>query len=1340
MPIPSPSCRRMSLSTCLAALTALLSLSSAAGQSPGASEGGTPFVSSGAGTTHVGTTPFRLWHSTRGYAQEESDTAFGGRWATDIGTGIFFVDGQFRMSNTSDFGMNVGGGFRWWHAGLLTGDPRIFGVSGWYDGDETNRKNYFNQGGVSFESLGEWIDLRLNANLPGEDVLLSDSSFVGDLAYVGNNLAQSTFNNADIGLSNVNFEAAVRIPGFNLWTYGGGYQLDGEGFSETGYKAGFRGYAYNDLLLDLGVSDDDTFGTLTTFQVVWTPGRTSPGVSHNLHRIGDRMREQVFRPSYVATVQRAVTTSVTTATSASGAAIEIVHVDSTAAGPGDGTFENPLSSLNSVQANSSAGAIVLVHSGTSYSGQSVQLQSGQRLLGEGGGVTHTVATSNFGTIALPATASGSLADAIPLIAGAPTAAIQAGAGIADPTAQVEANNFRITGGGSGVLSTAAGTGTLRLANLDIESTGGSGVEIVNSNWNHVVTGTTIADAGNVAGEAAVRVSGGDADLNFTGRITQGAAASGAAAVLVQNGHTGTLTFTEQQADEGLIDAQNGTGLQFDGADGVYTFNDNVKLRGGDAGIDLVNDSDGTVTLADAEITDPTGTAVNVDGGDASMTFTGKVTQSNNASAMAVANGHNGTIVFNEKSSGAGVFAVSNGNGLQFNQADGAYTFNHAVVLAGGDAAIDVVNSDGTFTVANGAITNPTGEALVIDGGDAIMTFTGKVTQNNNQTAVAVRGGHTGSLILAERTAGSGVVEARNGAGLVFNNADGDYAFNHQVLLDGTANGAATRLNVGNGSDGNITIANGEITSPTGVAVDVDGGGVDLTFTGRVVQANNFAAVEVTGGHSGNLTFNERTLNAGVVQATNGTGLQFNNADGVYAFNAGVSLAGGDAGIDIAGGSSGTFTFDADSEITNASGGGLRVDGSNASVVYSGDIVNNANQAVVISGNTGGSVTVTGSVTDTGAGILVQNNTGGSFRFSGLADLTTGANAAVRVLNNSAGNTRFDNLDITTTTGAGMQVADTNSVEVSGSNNRIVSGAATALSISDSTVGSLGVNFRSVSADGGTNGIALSNVSGGAVNIGVGASGSGDGGVVQNTSAAAVVASNVASLSLNNLRIENAAGDGVSLAHSNGTASVMTVSNNRVTGITGSGISLNATGSASYRLTANANNVDDTSLPGVALNFNGDATSNILLTNNLVTNSNNVEALELVATGASPKTVTVRLEDNTFNNNDATAFAADLRAEGNVNLNATVVSNNFSNANLTTGVPARVRADNAAANVRLNLDGNIATPANAANNGYRLEQVNGSFSLQNQATVQTRNTGTVNQSGTIVNDPGGIPTP
>ena len=61
-------------------------------------------------------------------------------------------------------------------------------------------------------------------------------------------------------------------------------------------------------------------------------------------------------------------------------------------------------------------------------------------------------------------------------------------------------------------------------------------------------------------------------------------------------------------------------------------------------------------------------------------------------------------------------------------------------------------------------------------------------------------------------------------------------------------------------------------------MQISGGSVTLNMNGNITQAANGAMVNVIGGHTGTLSF------TGTLNATNGTGLQFDNADGTYNFN------------------------------------------------------------------------------------------------------------------------------------------------------------------------------------------------------------------------------------------------------------------------------------------------------------------------------------------------------------------------------------------------------------------------------------------------------------------------
>src|SRR5205814_5096270 len=130
-----------------------------------------------------------------------------------------------------------------------------------------------------------------------------------------------------------------------------------------------------------------------------------------------------------------------------------------------------------------------------------------------------------------------------------------------------------------------------------------------------------------------------------------------------------------------------------------------------------------------------------------------------------------------------------------------------------------------------------------------------------------------------------------------------------------------------------------ITSPGIAAFTIDGAGTavtgNVTYNGNITQANNFAMVSISAHNTGTVTFQTGTLNA-----TNGTELQFDNADGTYNFSGTTTLNGGDAGIDILNGSGGTFSFSSNTSITNPTGTGFVANGSTSGVTYSGNITKN----------------------------------------------------------------------------------------------------------------------------------------------------------------------------------------------------------------------------------------------------------------------------------------------------------------------------------------------------------------------------------------------------------------
>jgi hypothetical protein len=936
----------------VAALTAVLACGSASAQSVADN---LPFESSASGRVYNGTTPLRLWHTTRGYGMEASQTAFGGRLAVDLADAIGFVDGQFRVSNESQFGMDIGGGFRWMAPSLLTGDTRVFGVTGWYDGQETNLNNYFNQLGVSFESLGEQIDFRMNVNIPLENEKSGDIMIdTGEVSYFQNFLTVGTLIPSDVALRIVDFEVAPRIFDLNAWVYGGGYQMDGNGVSDFGAKGGVRGYVTNDLAVDLGVQNDNVFGTNTVFQIIWTPGRTGAGPTSWIHTLADRMREQVYRNAYVATtqVERAGGANLT---NSAGDDIRVVHVDFTSTAPGNGTFENPYTSLDGVNgAGSQQGDIILVHSqdgANIYNGQSVTLKDEQRFLGEGNGFRHQVVTQQLGTVDLPETRPGAYDWTRATIQNAPGAAVTlAGAtSQSENFAGMEVSNFVFSGGTNAVVSGANGVATVNINNLeisdttgdaialaamtqtltnnttrsrfnvtiddvtfdnvgeddiqltsttaqttishatvisDIVSTNGNGIginlvqnqraaTISNFDWDggttglgalrifeagtqgtvtlnnpatgddnvitgglvgsayairlensaatHTVTGTKVQEMG---GDSIV-VNGGAANLNFTGEISQ---TTNAESVLsVDGGHTGTLTFVELTANNGVINATTGDGLQFSNADGNYIFTDKVTLTGVSQAINVNTGSAATLSFIEAEITDTTGTAITFNGGTASMTFTGHIEQSTAQTVLNVTNDHDGTLTFTEFTANAGVINATAGNGLQFDNANGAYIFNDKVTLAGADPVINVNASDdgATFTFTEVDIDYTGAGAAVTIGNSDLQAFTisGDIDVTAGGGRPVLINNNTGGSITFNTT-----IDSTQQGILVTGNTDTTIRFAGQTTLNTAGNNAVT---LSNNTNGGVRFDNIDITT-TG------------TGTGFVASATDNLTVQGTG--------------------------------------------------------------------------------------------------------------------------------------------------------------------------------------------------------------------------------------------------------------------------------------------------------------------------------------------------------------------------------------------------------------------------------------------------------------------------------------------------------------
>jgi hypothetical protein len=404
-------------------------------------------------------------------------------------------------------------------------------------------------------------------------------------------------------------------------------------------------------------------------------------------------------------------------------------------------------------------------------------------------------------------------------------------GAAAKTLNVAASGARTlnsTGAAALALDTVA-------ANVNLQSTSSSGgannVNLAN------VSGTLVLGTGTMTGATGTsfNIAGGTASVTYSGGITQ--ANAGQALVSVSGGHaTGTITF-----NTGTLSATNGTGLQFNDADGTYNFNGTTTLNGGDAGIDIIGGSGGSFTFGtNTSITSPTGTAFNVVGGTASVTYSGNVTQANGQALVSVSGGHaTGTITFNP-----GTLSATNGSGLQFDNADGTYNFNGTTTLNGGDAGIDIIGgSGGTFVFGTGATLTHTaaGTAFNLNGSNANVTYSGSISDNNGE-AVDIDNHDAGTV-----TFQTGSISATGTGIRVANSNGGTVNFNGQTTI---STGANTGVDLGTSNAGGTvnfnSTGNGlDITTTSGIGFLATGGGtVSVTGSGNTINSGAGTALNI----------------------------------------------------------------------------------------------------------------------------------------------------------------------------------------------------------------------------------------------------------------------------------------------------------------------------------------------------------------------------------------------------------------------------------------------------------------------------------------------------------------
>lgn len=631
-------------------------------------------------------------------------------------------------------------------------------------------------------------------------------------------------------------------------------------------------------------------------------------------------------------------------------------------------------------------------------------------------------------------------------------------------------------------------------------------------------------------------------------------------------------------------------------------------------------------------------------------------------------------------------AINNGTGNNPASADNIFLYTGAGNYTGGTTLLN-------------------NQRLIGQGASAsLVTITG-ITLAAGSTSLPTTGGTNPVIVNA---AGNGIAVGANNTirGLSVGNCSGngisgtgfatlsvsDAAINTNgqalSLSNGTLNGTFSTVSSSGGVNGillstvagSTAINGGTISGNSGANVSIAGGTTSLTYSGSITQANNAAMVSISGGHAtGTITFQTGTLSA-----TNGTGLQFDNADGIYNFNGIVTLNGGDAGIDVINGSSGNLSF-LNTAITNPSGTALLISGGNGTISHAGTLSkNNAGRLIDIQARNGGSVTVSGNLSATVSctGINVSTCTAGTVTFSGSGKtLNTPGITPLTLTNNSGTTIDFPNggLTINSSTATGFSATGgAAAVHVTGTGNTISSTTGTALNVANTTIGSGGLNFQSISSNGSSSGIILNNTgtSGGLSVSGSGIAGSG--GTIQNTTSHGISLISTTNPSFSYMNIQNTAGSGIKGTATNGFTCLNSTINNSGTGggVDESNIAFNTTAGGTEQnltgtVTISNNTLTNARYHGVEIfNFNGTISNAIISFNTLTSGTTTAtslgSAIMLIAFGSA--TTVANVTKATISNNVITNFpsGAGIQAQGG-NANASGVAGVFGTSGSVTDI-------------------------------------------------------------------------
>jgi hypothetical protein len=267
---------------------------------------------------------------------------------------IFLLDTRGTVTYQGGGATTVGVGMRSYDAMR----NRITGIAAHFDYDGGNRRDY-HQVGVSFESLGKWVDFRANGYfVTSENTNVLNTSFTNPgLGGTGIQVDQNLFMESAYSGFNAELGGPMPLLGrYGFETYVGGYYYSTDDDNQAaGVSVRVEAQVTDDVKLGINVTNDDIFDTQVFGSIIITLPDGRPQTWFRPKSVRSKLLNRYERRNRVFAHERTKTSRIQSTDmvfnpSPSGvpnapAFNRIIFVDPEASANGDGTFESPLNSL-----------------------------------------------------------------------------------------------------------------------------------------------------------------------------------------------------------------------------------------------------------------------------------------------------------------------------------------------------------------------------------------------------------------------------------------------------------------------------------------------------------------------------------------------------------------------------------------------------------------------------------------------------------------------------------------------------------------------------------------------------------------------------------------------------------------------------------------------------------------------------------------------------------------------------------------------------------------------------------------------------------------------------------